>query len=71
MTEKITQGDVAVLLGSFEEFDEIDYTIKECATKGCVAVVYFYENKLIKVGNKNGIIGEDWYWERKMEVSDD
>ena len=70
MSKKITQGDVAELLGSFEEFDQIDYSIHDSPTKGCVAVVYFYENKLIKVGNKNGIIGEDGYWERK-EISDE
>jgi hypothetical protein len=48
MKNKINTGDVACLLGSFNEFDEIDYRIEECATKGCVAVVYFYEDKLTK-----------------------
>jgi|TARA_R110001592_G_scaffold355660_1_gene656538 hypothetical protein len=48
MANKINTGDVACLLGSFNEFDEIDYRIEECATKGCVAVVYFYEDKLTK-----------------------
>ena len=48
MQNKITTGDVADLLGSSNDFDEIDYRIKECATKGCVAVVYFYEDKLTK-----------------------
>ena len=48
MQIKITNGDVADLLGSFNDFDEIDYRIEECATKGCVAVVYFYEDKLTK-----------------------
>ena len=62
MSNKIDQGDVAIMLGSFNEFDEIDYRIRDCATKGCVAVVYFYEDKLIKIGNTNGNVGEDWYW---------
>ena len=44
--EKLTKHDVADLLGSFNDFDEIDYRIEECATKGCVAVVYFYEDKV-------------------------
>jgi hypothetical protein len=50
--EKLTMHDVADLLGSFNDFDEIDYRIKECATKGCVAVVYFYEDKLNKEKQK-------------------
>ena len=33
-SNKIDQGDVADMLGSFNEFDEIDYRIKDCATKG-------------------------------------
>ena len=48
-SNKIDQGDVADMLGSFNEFDEIDYRIKDCATKGCVAVVYFYEDKLSEI----------------------
>tara|TARA_R100001143_G_C3318589_1_gene113609 strand:+ start:315 stop:497 length:183 start_codon:yes stop_codon:yes gene_type:complete len=43
MSKKITQGDVADLLGSSNDFDEIDYSIHDSPTKGCVAVVYFYE----------------------------
>lgn len=50
--DKLTINDVYDLLASFNEFDEVDYRIKECATKGCVAVVYFYENKLNKVEQK-------------------
>ena len=50
--EKLTKHDVADLLGSFNDFDEIDYRIKECATKGCVAIVYFYEDKLSKEKQK-------------------
>ena len=58
MQNKITTGDVADLLGNFNHFDEIDYRIKECATKGCVAVVYFYEDKLTKEQQKTSI--EPW-----------
>jgi len=60
--DKLTINDVCDLLASFNEFDEVDYRIEECATKGCVAVVYFYEDKLIKIGNKKGVVGEDWCW---------
>ena len=28
------------------EFDDCDFAIRESATDGCVAVVYFYEEKL-------------------------
>ena len=49
MSDKIDQGDVAVLLSSFNEFDEIDYEIRDCATKGVVCIVYFYEDKLSEI----------------------
>lgn len=48
MQNKITIDDVAVMLGCSDIPEEVDYRIKECATKGCVAVVYFYEDKLNK-----------------------
>ena len=57
--EKLTMHDVADLLGSFNDFDEIDYRIQECATKGCVAIVYFYENKLSKEKQKNILKEQD------------
>ena len=57
--EKLTMHDVADLLGSFYDFDEIDYRIQECATKGCVAIVYFYENKLSKEKQKNILKEQD------------
>lgn len=50
--DKLTINDVYDLLASSNEFDEVDYRIEECATKGCVAVVYFYENKLSKEEQK-------------------
>ena len=49
MSDKIDQDDVAIMLGSFNEFDEIDYRIRDCATKGVVCVVYFYEDKLSEI----------------------
>ncbi len=48
-SNKIDQGDVADMLGSFNEFDEIDYRIRECATKGVACIVYFYEDKLSEI----------------------
>ena len=57
--EKLTMHDVADLLGSFNDFDEIDYRIQEYATKGCVAIVYFYENKLSKEKQKNILKEQD------------
>ena len=44
--KKITIDDVADMLGCSDIQSDIDYTITECATKGCVAIVYFYEDKL-------------------------
>ena len=49
MSNKIDQGDVAIMLGSFNEFDEIDYRITECATKGVACIVYFFEDKLSEI----------------------
>ena len=43
---KITIDEVADMLGASNIPPEIDYRISECATKGTVAVVYFYEDKL-------------------------
>ena len=42
--EKLTKHELCNRLDN--EFDDVDIHIKECATKGCVAVVYFYENKV-------------------------
>lgn len=44
--DKITINDVADMLGASDIPSEIDYRISECATKGTVAIVYFYEDKL-------------------------
>ncbi len=50
--DKLTINDVCDLLASSNEFDAVDYRIEECATKDCVAIVYFYENKLSKEEQK-------------------
>ena len=42
--EKLTMDELCDRLDN--EFDDVDMHIKECATKSCVAVVYFYENKI-------------------------
>jgi len=35
------------------EFDDVDFSVHESATKGTVAVVYFYEDKLEEVSDEN------------------
>ena len=42
--EKLTMDELCDRLDN--KFDDVDMHIKECATKGCVAVVYFYEDKI-------------------------
>ncbi len=49
---RLTLDDVAVMLGCSDIPSEVDYRIEECATKGCVAVVYFYADKLSKQEQK-------------------
>ena len=49
MMSRLTVDDVAVMLGCSDIPSEVDYRIEECAgvaIKGCVAVVYFYADKL-------------------------
>ena len=43
---KLTVNEVADLLGCSSIPPEVDYEIKECATKGVTAIVYFYEEPL-------------------------
>ena len=40
---KLTEHELAKRLDN--EFDDCDFSIHECATKGTVAKVYFYEEK--------------------------
>ena len=57
---KITIDEVADMLGASNIPPEIDYRIKECATKGCVAVVYFYEDKLNDQDQKTVLWRTKW-----------
>ena len=41
---KLTEHELIKRLDN--EFDDLDFYITECATKGVVATVYFYEKKL-------------------------
>ena len=49
---KLTIDKVADLLGCSDIPSKIDYRITECATKGVVAIVYFYEEPLNKENQK-------------------
>jgi len=41
---KLTEHELIKRLDN--EFNDLDFEIKECATKGVVCTVYFYEKKL-------------------------
>lgn len=41
---KLTEHELIKRLDN--EFDDVDFSIRDCATKGVVATVYFYEKKL-------------------------
>ena len=49
---KLTVNEVADLLGCSSIPPEVDYEIKECATKGVTAIVYFYEEPLPELEQK-------------------
>ena len=49
---KLTIDEVADLLGCSNISSEVDYRITECATKGVVAIVYFYEKPLPELEQK-------------------
>jgi hypothetical protein len=44
MVDKLTMHELCKRLDN--EFDDVNLRIKECATKGTLAVVYFYEDKI-------------------------
>ena len=46
--EKLTEHELLKRLDN--EFDDVDFEIRDCATKGVVATVYFYEKKLESEG---------------------
>ena len=41
--EKLTMEELCERIDN--EFDDVDLHIEKCATKGCLAVVYFYEER--------------------------
>ena len=41
---KLTEHELLKRLDN--EFDDVDFEIRDCATKGVVATVYFYQKKL-------------------------
>ena len=41
--EKLTENELFKRLDN--EFYDVDFRVRDCATKGVVAVVYFYEDK--------------------------
>ena len=57
---KITIDEVADMLGGSNIPPEINYRITECATKGTVAVVYFYEDKLNDQDQKTTMGWSEW-----------
>ena len=46
--EKLTEHELLKRLDN--EFNDVDFEITNCATKGVVATVYFYEKKLENEG---------------------
>jgi len=43
MMEKLTEYELLKRLDN--EFYDVDFSVRDCATKGVVATVYFYEDK--------------------------
>ena len=41
--EKLTEHKLLKRLDN--EFSDVDFSVRDCATKGVVAMVYFYEDK--------------------------
>ena len=41
--EKLTEHELFKRLDN--EFADVDFSVRDCATKGVVATVYFYEDK--------------------------
>ena len=41
--EKLTEYELLKRLDN--EFADVDFSMRDCATKGVVAIVYFYEDK--------------------------
>jgi len=49
MIEKLTENELLKRLDN--EFYDVDFSVRDCATKGVVATVYFYEDKFEEVKN--------------------
>jgi len=47
--EKLTEYELLKRLDN--EFPDVDFSVRDCATKGVVAMVYFYEDKFEGVNN--------------------
>ena len=70
MSNKITLGDVADMLSTSEIPPEVDYMIEEPSTKsitGCVAIVYFYEDKLSEEEQKTTVDIDSFYEQQEHE----
>lgn len=67
MKNKITLGDVADMLSTSEIPPEVDYRIEESSTKGCVAIVYFYEDELSKEAQKTEVDIDSFYEQQEHE----
>ena len=51
--EKLTEYELLKRLDN--EFSDVDFSVRDCATKGVVAMVYFYEDKFEGVNNDQNI----------------
>ena len=60
MTNKLTENELLKRLDN--EFTDVDLSIHKCATKGVVATVYFYEDKLEDEAKK---LDAQYYQENK------
>ena len=47
--EKLTEYELLKRLDN--EFSDVDFSVRDCATKGVVAMVYFYEDKFEEMNN--------------------
>ena len=47
--EKLTEHELLKRLDN--EFADVDFSVRDCATKGVVAMGYFYEDKFEEMNN--------------------
>mgnify|MGYP001383485915 FL=1 len=55
--EKLTEYELLKRLDN--EFADVDFSVRDCATKGVVATVYFYEDKFVEVKAKTAEEAEE------------